>query len=34
MHVKDLQAFDLFHIASRAFSAFGEAIKRNGSRMI
>jgi hypothetical protein len=30
----DLQALDLFHIASRAFSAFGAAIERNGNCMI
>jgi hypothetical protein len=34
MHAKDLQAFDLFHIGSRAFSAFSETLEQNGSYLI
>ena len=33
MRAKDLQAFDLLHIASRAFSGFGEALVRNDDRL-
>jgi hypothetical protein len=34
MYANDLQTFDLFHIASHAFSAFGAAIARTGNCMI
>jgi hypothetical protein len=34
MLAKELQAFDLLHIASGAFSGLGEALVRNRNRLI